>query len=390
MMESILILGGTYFQIPVIECAKSKGYFVITCDYLPNNPGHKYSDKYYNVSTTDKTAVLDIAIKENVIGVIAFASDPAAPIAAYVNEKIGVNYTSYESICILSEKDRWRDFLSKNKFNSPKSIFFSSMIDLDVGEINYPVMVKPTDSSGSKGVSLVHDESELEVAIEYAASYSRNNRLIIEEFIDKIGCQIGGDAFIGDGKVEFICFGDQQVDNNINQFVPCGMIFPSKISEVYKDKIISEINRLSNLLNLKNIIINIEVMLDKNDNIYLMEIGPRSGGNFIHKSIKDLTGIDLVEIAVDSLTKKVNIPSLDIKSKKHAAYYAIHADKKGIIRKIRIKNKNDLTSIVLFKNVGDEINTFNGSNETIGILNYIVSDYDNALELFKDNVEVIS
>lgn len=90
-MKRILLLGGSTQQIPAIEYARNQGYYTVLCDYLPDNPGQKYSDKFYRVSTTDKDAILKVAENENIDGIVAYASDPAAPTAAYVAEKLGLS-----------------------------------------------------------------------------------------------------------------------------------------------------------------------------------------------------------------------------------------------------------------------------------------------------------
>ena len=82
MQKKVLLLGGSHFQVPSVKTAKQLGYYVITCDYLPNNPGHKYADEYHNVSTTDKEAVLKLAKELKIDGIVCYASDPAAPTAA--------------------------------------------------------------------------------------------------------------------------------------------------------------------------------------------------------------------------------------------------------------------------------------------------------------------
>ena len=112
-MKKILLLGGSAQQVPVIEKAKQLGYYTILCDYLPDNPGQYVADKFYPVSTTDKEPVLEIAEREQVNGVLAYASDPAAPTAAYVAEKMGLPGNPYQSVEILCNKDRFRKFLTK-------------------------------------------------------------------------------------------------------------------------------------------------------------------------------------------------------------------------------------------------------------------------------------
>ena len=125
-MKKILMLGGSMQQIPAIKQAKEKGYYTITCDYLPDNPGHKYADEFHNVSTTDKEAVLELARKLEIDGIVAYASDPAAPTAAYVAGEMGLPGNPYQSVEILTQKDLFRDFLQKNGFNTPKACGYTS------------------------------------------------------------------------------------------------------------------------------------------------------------------------------------------------------------------------------------------------------------------------
>lgn len=151
-MKKLLMLGGSLYQTYAIKEAKRLGYYVISCDYLPSNPGHRYSDEYHNVSTTDKEAVLQLAKSLNVDGIVAYASDPAAPTAAYVCEQLGLPTSPFKSVEILSNKDLFRDFLQNNGFNCPKAMGFTSYEEAlaHIDEFRLPVMVKPVDSSGSK------------------------------------------------------------------------------------------------------------------------------------------------------------------------------------------------------------------------------------------------
>ena len=109
MQKRILFLGGSKFQIPPIVYAKEQGHYVITCDYLPDNPGHAFADEYHNVSTTDQEAVLELAEILKVDGIVAYASDPAAPTQAYVCNKLGLPSNPYDSVEILARKDYFRD-----------------------------------------------------------------------------------------------------------------------------------------------------------------------------------------------------------------------------------------------------------------------------------------
>ena len=113
------MLGGSNFQVPSIITAKNEGHYVITCDYLPENPGHKYSDEYHNVSTTNFDAVLQLAEKLNIDGIVAYASDPAAPTAAYVAEKLGLKFGQFLFFSDkVAEEDWTRKGTTEDRLNA--------------------------------------------------------------------------------------------------------------------------------------------------------------------------------------------------------------------------------------------------------------------------------
>ena len=165
-MKKLLLLGGSAQQVVAIKTARRLGYFTVLCDFLPDNPGQYEADKFYLVSTTDKEAVLKVAKDEKVDGVLAYASDPAAPIAAYVAEKLGLPGSPYESVEILCNKDKFRSFLSENGFCTPKAKGYTNIAealdDIRSGFFKTPVIVKPVDSSGSKGVGKINSYDEAE------------------------------------------------------------------------------------------------------------------------------------------------------------------------------------------------------------------------------------
>ena len=165
-MKTLLLLGGSAQQIIAIETAKRMGLRTVLCDYLPDNPGQYHADDFHLVSTTDKEAVLKVAINEKADGILAYASDPAAPTAAYVAEKLGLPGSPYKSVELLCNKDEFREFLATNHFHTPLASGYDSiqkaLHEIQSGRFNCPVIVKPVDSSGSKGVSRIDDIQEAE------------------------------------------------------------------------------------------------------------------------------------------------------------------------------------------------------------------------------------
>ena len=156
-MKKILLLGGSAQQVVAIETAKQMGYGTVLCDYLPDNPGQYAADRFYLTSTTDRDAVLKIAAEERVDGVLAYASDPAAPTAAFVAQELGLPGTPLKSVEILCNKHLFRKFLRDNGFHSPEARDYTDAADAlrDADAFSYPLIVKPVDSSGSKGATVV-------------------------------------------------------------------------------------------------------------------------------------------------------------------------------------------------------------------------------------------
>jgi len=370
-MKKLLLLGGSTQQIPAIEYATKQGYNTVLCDYLPDNPGRYYADRFYCVSTTDKGAILEVAQKEKVNGIVAYASDPAAPTAAYVAEKMGLPTSPFRSVEILTMKDLFRQFLIENGFNCPKSGSYYNLKQAfeSINMFKLPVLIKPVDSSGSKGVSKLTDIAQLEKKVEYALTFSRVKRFIIEEFVESFGYQIAGDGFSVDGNLAFRCFANDHF--NMNSFVPISASFPYNMPKRIHEKIHTEIQRLLNLLDMKTGAYNFDIRIDKGENVYLMEIGPRNGGNYIPQVTKYATGVDMVEYTIKAAIGEDCSGMQMIEPKGYWSYYAIHSCISGVLKDIRIDDrvqKNNIVEYYPSHRIGDNVPAFKGSNGTIGIL----------------------
>src|SRR5690625_2372525 len=232
--KKILLLGGSYAQVPAIKAAKARGLYTILCDYLPDNPGQNFADEYINVSTTDKEKILEIARERKVNYIWAYASDPASPTAAYVSEELRLPGNSYQSVRVLSEKHLFRKLLKESRLNYPLSLSYTRA-EIEKGKfsinLDYPLIVKPVDSSGSKGVTLIHAFSDLGDAAQYALSFSRSNRIIVEEYVEAEGSQLHGDGFVANGKLIFCYLGDHCYNEEVNPFVPYSTVWPCERNE---------------------------------------------------------------------------------------------------------------------------------------------------------------
>ena len=369
-MKKILILGGSFAQLPFIEEAKMRGYYTILVDYLDDNPGQKYANEYFNLSTTDKEAVLQLALKVKPDIVYSYASDPAAPTVAFVADKLGLKYAnSPTSVNILGEKNKFKEFLKLNGFNVPGYIIINSS-DINIEELEnlkLPFFIKPTDSSGSKGVSLVSSMDDVQQALKNAMIFSRNKVLIAEEYIDTDWKQIHGDIFIENGEIIFSHLGDHHFDVEKGSFVPYSTSWPSVYSEKDLKRICNDIKKVLDLLEFRNGPINVEARI-KDDKVYLMELGPRNGGNFVPLISEISTGFDMINALYNQFEGIPN--NVNNSDKKYSCYYVLRTFRKGILKKIECSPEIEKNIIkkYLYKNIGDNVNYFSGANEAIGIL----------------------
>ncbi|BDH61223.1 carbamoyl-phosphate-synthetase [Lysinibacillus sp. PLM2] len=388
-MKKLLMLGGTQFQIPAIKKARELGHYVITCDEFENNPGHKYAHEYYSINIFDKDAVLTLAKELNIDGIIAYLSDSLAPIVAYVGEKLGLPSNPYKSVEIISNKEKFRNFLANNQFNVPKAKGYNSYEEVkrEIDHFKLPVIIKPVDSSGSRGVSKIESIELLKENVENALSFSRAKRFIVEEFIENFGYQVAADGFSVDGELIFWCFGNGHFSpkyiNPVNPFVPVGSSWPSNMPERIQIKIHGVIQRLITLLNMKTSAYNFDIQVDQQENIYIVDIGARNGGNKIPEIIKYATGVDLIEYSIkSSLGEDCNDLTM-IKPIGYWCSYLINSQNDGILKDIVIDEELKKTNLVEYElliNKGEKVSAYTGSNHKLGTMILKFSSMSEMLE----------
>lgn len=372
-MKKILFLGGSKQQIPAIQYAKDNGYYSILCDYLSDNPGQFVADKFYCVSTTDMEAILNVAKENSIDGIVAYASDPAALTAAYVGNKLGLPSNPYKSVEILSKKDLFREFLKEHNFNCPLAKSFKSYDEAvkNLDGFKFPIMIKPIDSSGSKGVSRIEYLDSFESAFNLAMDNSREKTVIVEEFIERSHKEmIGGDAFVVNGRVEFFGLLNSHRDFSINEFVPIGTSYPVFLDDDKIEAVKSTVQKVIDILEIKNGALNLELMFDEDDKLYIVEIGPRNGGNMIPDLIKLSTGVNMIAATVES---SLGNTDFNLKTNGKDVYYStyvIHSKESGILKNIVFSEEiqKNILSKVMYKNPLDEIERFEGANRALGII----------------------
>lgn len=368
-----MLLGGIRYLLPAIEAAHRHGCHVITVDYLPDNIAHKYSDEYHNVSIMDKEAVLALAKELQIDGILSYAVDPGVVTAAYVAEQMGLPFTcSYEAACILQDKARFRHFLSQNGFNVPNAKGYTDVEEAlkDVDYFNWPVIVKPVDSAGSKGVTRVDDPKDLKAAIAHALDESHNGHFIVEDFLELYGFQSSADCFSVDGQLVYADYSDQLFDKDAaNPYTPSIEIWPSSMPKRRQEELSHELQRLITLLGCGTGLYNVESRVCKNGKAYLMEVSPRAGGNRIAELQRIGTGIDLIEAEV---LKAIGEPVVGITQPSYMGIYVndiIHSNRAGRFCGVKydeaFKNLHFISDAI-YPQKGDSVEAFRGANNAVG------------------------
>lgn len=386
-MKKLLLLGGSRYLVSVIEAAHNLGLYVITCDYLPENDAHKFSDEYKNINIIDKKAVLKAAKEMQIDGIMSFACDPGVATAAYVAEEMNLPFQcSYESTVILQDKGLFRKFLIDNGFNCPHAKRYED-VDApmqDIEYFNWPVIVKPSDSAGSKGVTKVEKPKNLREAIKTALNDAHNGAFIIEDFLTFEGYHSSADPFTVDGQLKFVTYSDQLFDPEAdNPYTPAYIIWPASMKKEHQDILSNETQRLMKLLNMKTGIYNIETCVANGGKPYIMEVSPRGGGCKIAELQKLAFGVDLIE---NEVRKAVGMETIDVKQTECDGYWCemiVHArpGQSGVLKSIWIDNdirEKYLKVVDLSAKPGNFVKPFTGANMALGDMFF---RFDNREEL---------
>ena len=367
-----MILGGGTNQLPLVKAAKEMGCTVIICDYAQNFPAKPYADKQYSASILDYEAVLSAAKDAKIDGIIS-NSEPAMKIVARVAEELKLPTNPSWAIETLCTKHRFRTFLAKKSFACPRFVtIFEEDSSEDVIEkvntIKFPAMVKPVDSSGSRGVEKVADKEACIASLSAAMSYSRSKTVIIEEFINNaLSSIVGGDIFVYKSKVIMAGLMTALRDEKVNPLVPCGEVYPAKITETQRIQIISELNRLFSETGISAGAFNVEIMIDYEGRVNFIEINPRNGGNLIPDTIKLNLGFDIFDATVRAALGE------EIENERHKeAYffsYVVHTKESGVLKNVWFSPeiKPFLQRYYPTKQEGENVEVFSNAEKLIGI-----------------------
>jgi biotin carboxylase len=379
----ILFLGASPQQLAPLVVARRRGWHVITCDNRPDNPGHMLAHESYGVSTIDREGILQVAREARVDAVITYGSDVAAPTAAFVCEKLGLAGNPTETVQTLANKGHFRRFQAANGIFCPAFRLFRSAdlpddanAGVDIAPLELPVIVKPVDASGGRGVTKVRLPGELAPALRHALSQSISGEAIVEVLVTPVGYQVCGEGFIVDGRIAFHCFANEHFGRFV---VPVGESFPSVFTPAQVQAGVAALQEVFTLLGMRQGPFNFDLMFTAGG-VFVIEIGPRNGGNRMPEAILHATGIDTIEATLEAaLGRPVSFPP---HATRFRATYSIHSEEEGVLQAVRFLGdfERHVVDAAMFRAPGSPVKPFTTGSHMIGCLILAFDDYAEMLE----------
>lgn len=365
----ILILQAGFNEIGIIIALKGMGHYVLAIGNQKGLIGQKYVDEYYCVDYSDTEKVLEFVQQHNIDRICACCNDTAVLTACYVAERMNLcNYEKYETAQIICHKDLFKKYAVPNDIMTIPSISFGEKERDEALEFikqqKYPIIVKPVDLSGGKGVSKCNDVEEAKRAVDEAFDYSKGKKIVIEHFVE--GRQHGFCTFLVNRKVVACCSNDEI--SLVNPYRVEIDMFPASDELMHKDILINQVEIMAQDLHLSDGIFHVQYIEDGNS-IYILEAMRRIIGNMYSIPAKEVSGFDWDYY--EALANIGEIPVIEQKycdSKGYYAYRAIIPNRNGRVMNVQIDERLEkyiFNSIMLWKK-GQVVTNYKG--ETLGIL----------------------
>lgn len=338
--KKILLLGGGHAEIPLIQAAHELGYFVITTGNARDGLGHPYADKTVFEDFSNKEKMLELAQKEKVDFVCSGCNDFALLSTAYVCEKLGLpGHDSYEISLQIHHKDKYRKLAEQLNIPTPKAItvFNKNDFDRSLENLSFPVIIKPVDLTGGKGIHRANSAKEAEKAYAEAIERTRENHVVIEEFVE--GSNHGFSAFLVNKKVAF--YFDDNEQYYMNKYMVSGANHPSSSDSKTLELLVGYSEKIARELELQDGILHIQY-IEKNDGTpVIIEICRRPPGDLYIKFVKYATGIDYPKYLVLAETGDKNCQNISFEKKQKTFWlrHCVMADSEGVLERVSIEEQ---------------------------------------------------
>jgi biotin carboxylase len=307
-----IVLAGTQPHIPLIENLKARGYYVLLVDYLESPLAKRVADEHSRVSTLDMDGVLALARERNAALVIASCVDRANVTAAYVAETLGLPAPyGFATAALVADKLKMKERLASLGVPTAAFQVVRGVADVDRLSMAYPVVAKPVDTGGSKGVRKAADAGQLRWAVEQAFQITRAGEVLVEEFLD--GVEVSADCLVQNGDVRILMLRERFVARGVGGAVlsAYASVSPARISAAALAGIERATRDIARGFGLRTTPLLVQFMVDGND-VRVIELAPRVGGGLNFRLILLKTGVDIVDATVEAyFGRTIALPARD-------------------------------------------------------------------------------
>lgn len=295
-MKKLAIIGANEFQKKLVVKAKDMGIETHVFAWEEGAVAKEVSDFFYPISITDKEKILDILRFIEVNGVCSIASDLAMPTVNYLAEKLGLVGNSEECTILTTNKYEMRKKLKEKGMPIPQFQLIKNELDIDYDKIKFPVIVKPIDRSGSRGIYKVIKIDELKKAIQNAKLVSFTDCILVEEYID--GKEYSIESISQNGKHKILQL-TEKFTTGFPNFIESAHLSPARVDDYLKKQIFKIIEKALEALNVQNGAGHSEIKVSEKGDIKIIEIAARMGGDFIGSDMVEIsTGFDYVKSVI--------------------------------------------------------------------------------------------
>ena len=353
-MKKIAIIGASYLQAPLIEKAKAIGLETHVFAWAADDVGEKIADYFYPISIIEKDEILTKCIEIGINGICTIASDLAVVTVNYVAEKMGLVGNSIEATLVSTNKHLMRRAFEQKGDPSPKSILIEKLEDIDELNVEFPVIAKPLDRSGSRGITKVYNGEELQAAVEDAMNQGFIKKALVEEFVE--GQEYSVEYISYKGKHTFLALTKKYTTGSPG-FIETAHLEPVIVGANTLGEIKQVVEHALSTLGIENGASHSELKISDTGDIKIVEIGGRMGGDFIGSSLVEIsTGVDFVKAVID--VAMGNEPVIGFKDKQSAAAVRFIFDEQDIsvLEKIKKEMPDSIVSFDYDEHVGELVN----------------------------------
>ena len=364
-MKKLMIMGAGIYQVPLIKAAKEMGIYTIAVSIPGKYPGFAYADEVLHINTVDAEAVLKAAKERKIDGICTAGTDVAVMTIGRVNDALGLSGISYNAAKIACDKVLMKQCYEEHGVRTARyrKVYFNENVEEKIKDLQYPLIIKIVDSSGSRGITRVDRPDQVQAAITNAQAFTRKDYYIVEEFI--IGREFGAQAFVMDGKVQFILPHRDYIFMG-STGVPAGHFAPYELSEEAQQDCCETCEKAILAMGLDNCAVNCDFIM-RDGKTYVLEIGGRSGATCLAELVSIYYGYDyykkIIEVALGmkpDFPKDKAVPN---------ASKLLMSDKDGEI--IALANRNPKSDKGIYEvcfdyTVGDQVKKFHVGPNRIG------------------------